>query len=418
MNKPRNPRRPSLRYFAEAPGQQHVTAGDRHVYARPAPRYRYNVIGTGTIGQEHMRVATLVGGARIHGVYDTAAHSLDVAERNHVAEGHDAPRRYPDLEAACSDPEADALIVCTPNHTHLEVLRVALAAGKPVLLEKPMATTLGDAAEILRLADAHPAVLQVGLQYRYKAIYAEARHELLERGSIGAPQTISIAEHRPPFLDKVGQWNKFARLSGGTLVEKCCHYFDLMNLFARSAPKRVFAMGSQAVNFIDFERDGERSDILDNASVLVEYENGRQANFQLNMFAPAFHEEMVVCGDAGRLRVAETFDFLQGDASRSTIEVQGHEPAARRCSDIAYPAVVERSGHHGATWFEHAAFLAQLDGEGSDAAGPAEGFWSIVVGVAAERSVATGEPVDIAALLGEAGVATLADKNPAYWRNA
>src|SRR5699024_6973205 len=135
----------------------------------------------------------------------------------------------------------------------------------PILMEKPMVTTLEDALEMKELAEKYPSVFQIGLQYRYKAIYTEARKEDLERKSLGNVKTISIVEHRLPFLDKVDQWNKFSKYSGVTLVEKCCHYFDLFNLFAQSKPKSVYAVGGQDVNFVGFERDGMKSDILDNA---------------------------------------------------------------------------------------------------------------------------------------------------------
>ena len=68
----------------------------------------------------------------------------------------------------------DGLIIATPNYTHLEVLRVALESGKHILLEKPMATTVDDADEIVQLARHYPAILQVGLQYRFKPIIVEA----------------------------------------------------------------------------------------------------------------------------------------------------------------------------------------------------------------------------------------------------
>ncbi|OQU73945.1 oxidoreductase, partial [Helicobacter pylori] len=136
-----------------------------------------------------------------------------------------------------------------------------------------------------QIAQNYPKVLQIGLRYRYKPIYVEAIHEAKVRRSLGEIKTLTIMEHREPFLDKVKQWNKFSKYSGGTLVEKCCHYFDLFNLFAASRPVSVYASGSQAVNFKDFEYDGERSDILDNAFVIVEYENGVRANFNLCMFA-------------------------------------------------------------------------------------------------------------------------------------
>lgn len=60
---------------------------------------------------------------------------------------------------------------------------------------------------------------------------------------------VSIREHRFPFLKKVGDWNRFASRTGGTLVEKCCHFFDLMaRILKPRKPLRVFATGAQDVN--------------------------------------------------------------------------------------------------------------------------------------------------------------------------
>ena len=151
-----------------------------------------------------------------------------------------------------------------------------------------MATTVADAFEMVKIAETYPAVLQIGLQYRYKAMYVEAIHEVQQRQSLGDVKMISILEHRFTFLDKVNQWNKFSKYSGGTLVEKCCHYFDLLNLFAQSKPVKVFGTGSQAEAFTDFEYEGEKSDILDNAFVTVDYENGVRASINLCMFAPVY----------------------------------------------------------------------------------------------------------------------------------
>ena len=62
--------KPRLRYFEEASGQRHIVGDDRYLYRREKPRYRINVIGTGTIGQEHMRVASMLGIAAVNGIYD------------------------------------------------------------------------------------------------------------------------------------------------------------------------------------------------------------------------------------------------------------------------------------------------------------------------------------------------------------
>ena len=240
------------RHFALNPIFKYLPGQDRHLFALEQPAYRFNVIGVGLNGQEHMRVTMLEGRATIHGVFDPNLGSVATAQ--HI-QAQFAPHEklvvYDSLEAACNDPSVDGLIICTPNHTHLGIVEVAMKSGKHILLEKPMATSIQDAQRIMEIAEAYTAVFQIGLQYRYKSIYVEAIQEGLVRQSLGDIKTISIVEHRIPFLDKVNQWNKFSEYSGGTLVEKCCHYFDLMNLFAQSKPKTVYATGSMAVNFTD-----------------------------------------------------------------------------------------------------------------------------------------------------------------------
>ena len=229
------------RIFARNPVFNYLPDEDRYLFKIDPPQHHFNLIGAGINGQEHLRVTYLEGRAAIHGVYDPNPRSVVAAQ---TIQSQFAPNRplvvYDSLEAACNDPAVDGLIIATPNYTHIDVLEVATRSGKHIFLEKPMATTLTDAAKIVRMTQAYPAVLQVGLQYRYKAVYVEAIHEALERKSIGEVKTIHLLEHRIPFLDKVKQWNKFERYSGGTLVEKCCHYFDLINLFAGYAAGQRF----------------------------------------------------------------------------------------------------------------------------------------------------------------------------------
>ncbi|MEO1318995.1 MAG: Gfo/Idh/MocA family oxidoreductase [Pseudomonadota bacterium] len=399
--------RPRMRHFESATGQQHITAADHYIYARRDPEYTINVIGTGTIGTEHMRVAALHGRARVGAIWDPAPQSMAAAIEMFAGRQPDLPRQHDTLEAACNDADADALFICSPNHTHLDVLRTAMASGKPIFLEKPMATTVADAAEIVRLADGYDSFIQIGLQYRYKAQYREAGFEVFERDSIGPLHMIEISEYRPPFLDKVGQWNKFNRFSGGTLVEKCCHYFDLMNGFAQSRAARVYASGGQAVNFRDFDYDGSPSDIDDHSLVIVDYASGLRGSFSLNMAAPSFREDLVLSGNRGVLRASERFDFLHGAGESCKLEIERHEPSTRRLVDIGYPAVIEKSGHHGATYFEHMAFSDRLAGIASHAATPRDGLWSVVVASAAQQSIASGAPVIIDTLIEQEGLQDL-----------
>ena len=166
---------------------------DQFIFSRENPKYKFNVIGCGLNGNEHIHVTFLEGRATIHGTYDTNPGSIALAQKTFAQFNPSGSLVvYDTPEAACNDPEVDALIITTPNHTHLDVLRVAVKSGKHIFMEKPMATTVKDAYEMLKISQEYPAVLQIGLQYRYKPMYTEAYHEAFERKSVGDIKMINI----------------------------------------------------------------------------------------------------------------------------------------------------------------------------------------------------------------------------------
>jgi len=383
----------------------YIPISDRYLMDRQQAAHRFNIIGAGVNGQEHIRVTMLEGRSTIHGIYDPNASSVAAAQHEYALYAPtEALTIYDSLEAACMDPAVDGLVICTPNYTHLDVVKEAIKSGKHILLEKPIATTLADAHTIMQIAEQYDAIFQIGLQYRYKAIYAESIYEALERKTLGNLQTLTILEHRVPFMDKVSQWNKFSKFSGNTLIEKCCHYFDLFNLFAQSRPVSVFATGSMAVNFTHFEYNGEKSDILDNAMVIVNYASGVTANFNLCMFAPMIYEELVICGDEARLKAWENEDFLPEQKAGTHLEIIAGENKRSRVMTPMYPASIQRTGHHGATYFEHVDFVDNIEGRPTKSPSARDGFWSIAVAAAAQESITTGRVVLIEDMLASTGI--------------
>jgi predicted dehydrogenase len=252
-------------------------------------------------------------------------------------------------------------------------------------------------------------VFQIGLQYRYKHFYQEAIHEVFERRSLGNIKIINITKHRIPFLDKVKQWNKFNKFSGGTIVEKCCHYLDMLNLFSQSKPKKVYAIGTQAVNYKNFEYKGKKSDILDNTTATIEYENGIHAGFNLVMFAPQTYEEVTICGDRGRLRAYTNDDFIKNTVPKAQLEIYRGENHPSRITLPSYPEFVAESGHGGASFYMFIKFIDKIEGKSTldgvpEIANVEEGFWSIVLGAAIQDSIDSGEPVIINKFLENLGI--------------
>lgn len=347
------------------------------------------------IGREHIRVSCLLRQAAVAGLVDPHQPSIDAALAMFDDSPSEKPAVYDSVELALTQGKFDAIFVCTPNFTHHALVTQLASTGLPLFIEKPMATTLQDAASIVALASNYPSFIQIGMQYRFKSQYSEAFRQVKAKQVLGNVKTISMSEYRPPFLDKINQWNKFNEYSGGTLVEKCCHYFDLINLMAESRPVSVYASGGQAVNFLDFQHDGRQSDIHDHSYVIINYANGVRANFTLNMFSQELYEEFIVAGEHGRLIATESSSFKRNEPSVGNIkvEVEGHSDYHSR--ETTYPAVIERSGHHGATFFEHEAFINQLQGKAHDAATAVQGFRAMALASAAQESIELGKEVQI-----------------------
>ena len=230
-------------------------------------------------------------------------------------------------------------------------------------------------------------IVWVGLEYRYMAPTARVLQEI-EKGTVGTVRMIAIREHRYPFLEKVDDWNRFNVNTGGTLVEKCCHFFDLMCLIAKSRPVSVIASGSQDVNHLNEKYDGKVPDILDNAYVIVNFENGVRGLLDLCMFAEASknEQEISVVGDKGK---------IEAMISESLVRIGKRKDGYGSFQEfpIELDSKVVKGFHHGASYVEHMR-LQDAVRSGSEAeVGLQEGLWSVAIGQAAHLSIDEGRLV-------------------------
>ncbi len=358
---------------------------------------RYGVIGSGMMGVEHILNINALSGAEVVAAADPHPPSL-VAATEAASNPIETFADHRDLLAAGL---CDAVVVASPNHTHLAVMADVLAADVHVLIEKPLCTTVEDCAELLALAAAHRTfgdgtdrIVWVGLEYRYMPAVAQLVADV-GAGAVGAPRMVSITEHRFPFLVKVGDWNRFSANTGGTLVEKCCHFFDLMNVLIGERPVRVYASGAQDVNHLDERYDGRTPDILDNAFVIVDYPGGARAMLDLCMFAEATHnqEEISVVGAKGKLEALLPESVLRR-GRRDEHSIGNVETEVVHDETIAHEGL-----HHGSSFVEHQRFCAAIRGEGPVEVTLEDGLWSVAAGAAAHRSIAEGRPVELSELM-------------------
>ncbi|QUL37832.1 Gfo/Idh/MocA family protein [Erythrobacter sp. JK5] len=359
----------------------------------------YAIIGCGMMGREHMRNLALVPGAELVAVADPDAGSREAAQRQATALGQTI-ELFDEAEAMLAVAKPDAVIVASPNFTHFDAVRPVMERGCAVLLEKPMCTTIEDAEALATAAQGYPNLFWVGLEYRYMPPVTRFI-ERVHAGEAGDIKMLAIREHRFPFLEKVGDWNRFNRNSGGTLVEKCCHFFDLMRHILRDEPVRVFASGGQDVNHLDERYDGKVPDILDNAFVTVDFAGGARALLDLCMFAEGAEqqEEISAVGPVGKLEVKLPASEVIWSPRAGQVGPDGRRlptwTAAQIETVTTPPDALAAGSHHGATYFQQRDFHAALVGGTPPLINARDGYRSVVMGAAAQQSIATGQPVNI-----------------------
>ncbi|MCU1090157.1 Gfo/Idh/MocA family oxidoreductase [Stenotrophomonas maltophilia] len=182
------------------------------------------IVGTGMIGVVHRRAA-LLAGAEVRGV---AASSPQRAQE--VAQAWNVAHAYRDIEEVVSDPQVQVVHVCTPNHLHRAMAQAALEAGKHVICEKPLATTLDDAQALAALAARTGLVATVPFVYRYHPVVREARARIAQ-GELGPLHLIHGSYLQDWLLDPASNnWRVDPSLGGTSRVfaDIGSHWCDLV----------------------------------------------------------------------------------------------------------------------------------------------------------------------------------------------
>lgn len=355
---------------------------------------RYGIIGSGMMGQEHIRNIALLEGTQVVAVADPNEEMRAMA----ASTAGSQCAAYADHKAMLEVGGCDAIVLAAPNYLHHPILTDILPTDIPLLVEKPLGIDDSQCRDILARAQPRRAPVWVAMEYRYMPPIARLLEEV-KAGSAGRVHMIAIREHRFPFLSKVDHWNRFQRLTGGTMVEKCCHFFDLMRLVSGSEATRVYASGAMDVNFRDEEHAGGKPDILDNAFVIVDFENGMRGMLDLCMFAEGsyWQETISVTGDRARIEA-----FVPGPARfapdgherQSQIAISSRATKTERREDIHVdPAILSAGDHHGSTYFQHQKFLQLVRDGGQPEITIEDGTRAVEIGAAAEQSARSGEPV-------------------------
>jgi predicted dehydrogenase len=297
----------------------------------------------------------------------------------------------------------DCLLIASPNDCHArQINHIAQTRPLPLLVEKPLLTEPGDIDRIEAATARYPAHIWVAMEYRYMppiAALLEATPEVT-----GGIKMLTIREHRFPFLEKVDNWNRFNARTGGTFVEKCCHFFDLMRLAIGQRPVRIMASAAQSVNHLTERYDGAVPDIIDNGYVIVDFEGGARAMLELCMFAEGarYQEVISAVGPKGKVEafVPGPTRFWPGDLGPPPVpllEVSPRHPKRPQIRETPVdPGLLAAGDHNGATYYQHLAFLELLRGQrAAPDVSVSDGLWSVRMGFAAQASALSGQAVTL-----------------------
>ena len=377
-------------------------------------------------------------GLRIVGVHDRLASRADLAAAHlsgiHAARGCGDPVRVFDtLDAAVTDPAVGLVLVTTHTDHHREPVERAVAAGKRVYLDKPIAVTRDD-AEAIRAAEARAGrPIMMGFTRRYEKPWIAAVG-LARSGRIGQPRMV-LLRSVIPYTRYLQLWHRDQARSGGALNDKGSHHFDVLNWIAAGArPVRVTAAGGKSgifapdpeapvrcrecdrecpyrrhetlvdrfegagavpnaswvhVNDVHDQNDTcvwrPGADIDDHAVVTVTYDSGLVATLFFAIFGPwaEDQETLEIVGDRGRLRM----ERHSGDID--IVEDHGHARGL-----IHHPDPDRGSSHFGADLELVRRMRRFVSGE-APPVGVAEGAASLALVLAAQTSLrAGGRPVD------------------------
>ena len=434
-------------------------------------RTRYAIVGMGS--RSSMFSEALLGEFKDYGEFvalcDLNKARMEYYNRLFAAKyGIDPLPSYKpgDFEKMIREQRVDSVIVTSIDRTHHQFIIRGMEAGCDIISEKPMTVDVGKAREILDAVEATGRRLRVTFNYRYSPRNSRVK-ELLMNGTIGRVLSVHFewlldTKHGADYFRR---WHRDKRNSGGLLVHKATHHFDLVNWWLDSEPSHVFAMGGLrfygrenaeergvekfydrgtghpnaqgdpfALDLSSQERmrgmyleaekeDGYRRDqsvfgdgisIEDDMGVMVQYKNGAVMSYHLSAYSPWEGYRIAFNGSKGRLEYEVTErSYISGDDGdgnrpdvRDARDVEQSEPTRILIrplwgKPLEVPVDQTNEGGHGGG--DRRLLRDLFIGDGDDPLGRAAdhtaGIRSIITGIAANKSLATGTRIAVTDLL-------------------
>ena len=281
----------------------------------------------------------------------------DYAEKNNFFPSQE----YSSLNEMLSNEKLDLLMIGSPNHLHLDHIKIGLNAGIKIFAEKPIVIDEAQSFELARLlGEFGQDQVLVGLVLRYSQ-HARSVRNLIDKNILGNIISIEASEHIMPWHGGffMRNWRRKEKFSGGFMLEKCCHDIDFYNMIVGRRVKRVASFGGRSSfipenkpennleEFTKYNLTGWQAkesvfdsdaDIVDHQVAIIEYENGATLAFHTNMRVPDEFRRFAVIGTNG---------MVEGDFVRGFLKA--HDQQNNVVLDEDYGAAFGMvKGHYGA----------------------------------------------------------------------
>ncbi|GAA0936674.1 Gfo/Idh/MocA family oxidoreductase [Nonomuraea longicatena] len=324
---------------------------------------RIAIAGTGYIADYHARAIATEGGTLVAAVNHRPESLAALSHR------HGFSRRYLDLDDLLADGGVDALVIATPNALHAEQAAKALGAGLPVLLEKPMAMTAGEASAIVA-AESPAARVMLAHCLRFDDQVRWLR-DLVAGGALGRPvHTTAYAVHAG--FGPEGWFVDPALAGGGALMDLGVHAIDASR-FVLGDPSPVSVSARCGTHYRDLRVD-------DTAILTIAWDNGVTSTVEAGWWHP------YAPGPSGSVRVSGTEAYAQ--TFPGTFVRAGAEPRPSWPGELTEEALQRRYDAQMRAFFDTLAGTAP-------APGAADGITSMRVIDAAYRSAESGQTVHL-----------------------
>jgi myo-inositol 2-dehydrogenase/D-chiro-inositol 1-dehydrogenase len=279
------------------------------------------LVGYGAWGRHHARAIAAAPSARLAAIATSGTQA-----------GTDWPdaRIVADWRGVVADSTIEGVVVAAPNHLHAEIALTALAAGKHVLLEKPMALSAAECDALVAAAQRSGKVLTIGHELRLSTQWGRIG-TLITEGAIGKPQHVNVELFRFPYRTGTDGWRYDSTRVGSWILEETVHHFDLALWW-------LAASGLPATIRADALGEPHMPRALD---VTLRFADGALASINTTVAGFEHHLAVSVIGEAGSIRALWSAAMDRAETAQASLALfRGRAAPGERGEAIAF----DRSG--------------------------------------------------------------------------